>query len=109
VLAVRRERRRRQKQRERLCVFTESDGSDILILFLADSSESWVIDLGASFHTTSRHDIFQNYVKDEIGNMYMRDDEPCCIVGKGDLIVSLSNGSTLKLRNVKHVPKLKKI
>ena len=38
----------------------------------------------------------------------MGDDEPCDIVGKGDVVVSLSNGLTLKLRNVRHVPKLKR-
>ena len=31
---------------------TKSDGSDALILCLAESSESWVIDSGASFHAT---------------------------------------------------------
>ena len=40
--------------------------------------------------------------------VYLRDNEPCDIVGKGDVMVSLSNGSTLKLRNVRHVPKLKR-
>ena len=42
---------------------TEIDGSDALILSSIESSKSWVIDFGASFHATSRHDIFQNYVK----------------------------------------------
>jgi len=32
---------------------TGSDESDALILFLTGSSESWVIDAGASFHATS--------------------------------------------------------
>jgi len=36
------------------------------------------------------------------------DDEPCNIVGKSDVMVSLFNDSTLKLRNVIHVPKLKR-
>ena len=40
--------------------------------------------------------------------MYLGNDEPCDIVGKGDVVVSLSNGSTLKLRNVRQVPKLKR-
>ena len=40
--------------------------------------------------------------------MYLGDDEPCDIVRKGDVVVSLFNGLTLKLRNVKHVPKLKR-
>ena len=38
----------------------------------------------------------------------MGDDEPCDIVGKGNMVVSLSNGSTLKSRNVTHVSKLKR-
>ena len=38
----------------------------------------------------------------------MREDEPYDIVRKSDVVISFFNGSTLKLRNVKHVPKLKR-
>ena len=75
---------------------------------MADPSELWVIDLDASFHATSRHDIFQNYVKGELEKMYLGDDESCDIIKKGDVMVNLSNGSALKLREIRHVPKLKK-
>jgi len=47
-------------------------------------------------------------VKGELEKVYLRDDEPCNIVGKGDLMVSLSNGTMLKFRNIKHVSKLKR-
>jgi len=63
--------------------------------------------MSVSFHAISQH-IFQNYVKSELGKVYLGDDEPCDIVGKGDVMVSISNGSTLELRNVRHVPKLKR-
>ena len=86
---------------------TESDRSDALILSLAESSESWVIDFGVSFYDTSRQDSFQNYVKSGLGKVYIG-DEPRDIVRKDDVVISLSNGSTLKLRNVRHVPKLKR-
>ena len=76
---------------------TVSDRSDALILSLAGSSESCVIDSDASFHTTSRLDIFQNYVKGELEKVYLGDDEACDIVGKGDVMVSLSSGSALKV------------
>ena len=66
-----------------------------------------MIDSGASFHATSRH-IFQNYVKCELRKVYLGDDELCYIVGKGDVMVSFSNGLTLKLRNARHVSKLKR-
>ena len=86
----------------------ESDRFDALILSLAESSESWVIDFDTSFYATFRQDIFQNYVKGGLEKVYLGDDEPCDIVGKGDVMVSFSNGSILKLTNVRHVPKLKR-
>ena len=63
-----------------------SDGSNALILSLAESSELWVIDSGASFHATFQQDIFQIYVKGELEKVYLRDDEPCDIVGKGGVV-----------------------
>jgi len=86
---------------------TESDRSDALILFLTNLSESWVIDSSASFHATSRHDIFQNYMNGELKKLYLGDNEPCDIVRKGVVMFSLSNGSTLKLKNARHVLKMK--
>ena len=86
----------------------ESDGSDTLILSLACFSESWVIDSSASFHVIVQHDIFQNYMKDELEKVYLRDDEPCNIVRKGDVMINLSNSSMLQLRNIRHVSKLKR-
>ena len=47
-------------------------------------------------------------MKGELEKVYLGDDELCDIVGKGDVMVSLSNSSTLKLRNVRYVLKLKR-
>jgi len=38
----------------------------------------------------------------------MGDDEPCNIIGMGNVIVSLSNDSMLKLKDVRHIPKQKR-
>ena len=46
-------------------------------------------------------------MKGRLGKLYLGDDEPSDIVDKVDVVVNLSNGLTLKLRNVRHVPKLK--
>ena len=88
------------KAKRRILRISRSDRSDALILSLVGSS-------GASFHITSQYDIFKSYVKSELGKVYLG-DEPCNIVGKGDVMVSLSNGLTLELRNIKHVPNLKR-
>ena len=58
-----------------LAYVTGSNESDALILFLAGSSESWVIGAGASFYATSRHEIFQNYMKEDLEKVYLEDDE----------------------------------
>jgi len=47
-------------------------------------------------------------MKRDLGKEYLEDNEPYNILGKGDVTVNLSNGSTLKLKNVRHVPKLKR-
>jgi len=46
-------------------------------------------------------------MKRDLGKEYVEDDEPHNVVGKGDVTVNLSNGSTLKLKDVRYVPKLK--
>ena len=45
-------------------------------------------------------------MKCELENVCLGDDEPCNIVGKDNVVAS--NGSTLKLRNVRHISKLKR-
>jgi len=40
--------------------------------------------------------------------VYLGNDESCNIVVKGNMTVSLSNGSILKLKDVKHITKLKR-
>ena len=47
------------------------------------------------------NDIFQNYLIGELEKVYLGDDEPCDIVRKDDEMVNLSNGSMLKLKNIK--------
>ena len=47
-------------------------------------------------------------MKSELRKVYLGDDEPCDIVGKDDVMVSLSHGSTLKLRIIRYVLKLKR-
>jgi len=47
-------------------------------------------------------------VKGELGKVYLGDDEQYNIVRKGNVMVSLSNGSMIKLRNIRYVPKMKR-
>ena len=47
-------------------------------------------------------------MKGDLEKVYLGDDELYNIVGKGDVIASSSNGSTLKLKVVRHASKPKR-
>ncbi|XXG79495.1 hypothetical protein AAC387_Pa09g0546 [Persea americana] len=81
---------------------------DALILAFDYKSESWVIDSGASFHAIAHKEYLKNYVQGDFGKVYLGDDEPCDIIGKGDVQIKLPNGSIWKLNDVRHVPSLKR-
>jgi hypothetical protein len=56
---------------------------DALILSLDNITKYWVVDSGASFHTTPHREYFQDYVPDDFGHVYLGDDEPCQTIGMG--------------------------
>ena len=56
---------------------------DALILSVDDSCDSWVLDSGASFHTTSQCDVLENYVAGNHGKDYLADGEPLKSLGWG--------------------------
>ena len=68
-----------------------NDLQDALILCLDNANDSWVIDSGASFHATPHRKYFQDYVQGDFGQVYLGDDEPCPIVGKGKIKIKLPN------------------
>lgn len=80
---------------------------DALILSMNSDTESWVIDSSASFHATANREVLQNYVAEDFGKVYLGDDEPCSIVGKGDVQIA-THGFKWCLKDVRHVPKLKR-
>jgi hypothetical protein len=87
------------------CVSEEVD--DCLICALESKMESWVLDLGVSFHATSHMDLFENYISGNFSKVYLGDDQACDITGKRDVKIQV-NGSVWKLDNVRHVPDLRK-
>ena len=82
---------------------TADDIADALILSVSSPLEHWVLDSGASFHSGSA-DVMKPYTSGSFGKVYLADDEPLEIVGKGDVRIKVSNGSMLELDDVRHVP-----
>ena len=82
-------------------VTSTKEGDDVLICSLESKEESWVLDFGASFHATSNKNFFERYVHRNLGQVYLGDDQPCDIIGQGNVKVKL-NGSW-ELKDVIHV------
>ena len=69
-------------------VSTKSE-EDALILSLESIDDSWVLDSRASFHATPHRSSFIDYVQGDFGLVYLGDNEPCQIVGKGKIKIKL--------------------
>jgi hypothetical protein len=81
---------------------------DALILYVDNIYESWVVDLGASFHATPHRKHFLDYVQGDFGQVHLCDDAPCKIVGMGKVQIKKKNGNQWLLKEVRHVPDLRK-
>ena len=82
---------------------------DALILSVDNISDSWVVDSGASFHATPHRKHFLDYVQGDFGQVHLGDDAPCKIVGMGKVKIKQKNGNQWLLKEVRHVPDLRKI
>ena len=66
---------------------------DALILSLDNVDDSWVLDSGDSFHATPHRIYFLDYVQGDFGLVYLGDNKPYQIVGKGRIKIKLQNGN----------------
>jgi hypothetical protein len=81
---------------------------DALILSVDNIYESWVVDSGASFHATPHRKHFLDYVQGDFGQVHLDDDAPCKIVGMGKVKIQQRNGNQWLLKELRHVPDLRK-
>jgi hypothetical protein len=81
---------------------------DALILSVDNISKSWVVDSGTSFHATPHRKHFLDYVQGDFGQVHLGDDAPCKIIGMGKVKIKKRNGNHWFLKEVSHVPYLRK-
>jgi hypothetical protein len=70
--------------------------------------DSWVLNSGASFHTTIIRDILKNYATGDFESMYLADGSMLDIVGMNDVRIRVHCNSVWKLQKVRHVSELEK-
>ncbi|KAH9696615.1 hypothetical protein KPL71_023232 [Citrus sinensis] len=91
--------------------FEESDGYDstgVLIATDAQTKGNWVLDSGCSFHMCPNKNLFTNYETCDGGIVVMGNDSSCRVVGRGSIRLKMFDGMIRELRDVRHVPDLKR-
>ncbi|VFQ62075.1 unnamed protein product [Cuscuta campestris] len=88
-------------------VNSAEDIGDALILSVDSPVESWILDSGASFHSSPSKE-FQNFKSGNFGKVYLADNKALVIEGKGDVSIKTPAGNQWTLKDVRYIPGLKK-
>ena len=70
--------------------------------------ESWILDSGASFHSSQRKELFQNFKSGNFGKVYLADNKPFEIEGTEDVCIKTTSGNKWTLEDVRYIPGIKK-
>ena len=86
---------------------SSEEGGDVHLASTSTQSERdfWLIDSGASFHMTPHREWFSEYEKYN-GNVFLGDDSPKKIMGRGRVKLLLKDGRIRTLPGVLHIPGL---
>ncbi|KAK3019909.1 hypothetical protein RJ639_004004 [Escallonia herrerae] len=79
-----------------------------LSAIMDDNSKVWYVDSGASIHCTPHRDCLCDYVHGDNGHVTVGNGYRCSVVGNETVEIKLSNGRTLVLKDVRHIPELQK-
>ena len=73
-------------------VNSAEDIGDALILSVNNPVESWILDSGASFHSSPSKELFQNFKSGNFGK-YLADNKTLEIEGRGDVYIKTTSGN----------------
>lgn len=89
-------------------------GDDIFVAVISQvnmvsSVRNWVVDSGATKHICGNRDAFTSYTSVGEGEeqIYLGDSRTAPVHGKGKVLLKLTSGKTLALRDVLHVPTIR--
>ena len=76
-------------------------------LHVSREDTEWVVDTAASYHVTPHKEYFTTYKAGDFGVVKMGNSSFSDVVGIGDVQIKTSSGSTIILKDVRHVPDLR--
>ncbi|KAK8918612.1 hypothetical protein KSP39_PZI021035 [Platanthera zijinensis] len=87
------------------------DENDADVLHVSPSLEttgSWIMDIGCSYHMCPNIEWFSNFRQCESGRVFMGNDSECEVLGVGNIRIKMFDGVVRILTNVRYVPNLRK-
>ncbi|CAH9105075.1 unnamed protein product [Cuscuta epithymum] len=81
--------------------------NDETCLHVSREDTEWVVDTAASYHVTPHRYYFTTYKAGDFGAMKMGNSSSSEIARIGDVQIKTSSGSTITLKDVRHVPDLR--
>ena len=90
-------------------VNSREDIGDALILSVNSPVESWILDSGASFHSSPSKELFQNFKYGNFEKVYLADNKALEIEGKGNVCIKTNSRNQWTLKDERYIPGLKKI
>ena len=76
-------------------------------LHVSREDTEWVVDTASSYHVTPHKDFFTTYKAGDFGTVKMGNSSFSEIAGIGDVKIQTNVGSTITLKDVRHVPDLR--
>ncbi|GFZ11016.1 hypothetical protein Acr_22g0004140 [Actinidia rufa] len=83
------------------------DLSDVLLAASEDGKSDWVLDSGSAYHLCRDREMFSTYAACE-GHIWMANNTSSRVVGKGSVQFRMTDGRSVTLTEVRHVPNLRK-
>ncbi|KZV28460.1 hypothetical protein F511_03263 [Dorcoceras hygrometricum] len=75
---------------------------------LVDNPREWWVDTGATSHICSEKGMFSSYTAVSDRKLYMGNSTTSDVVGIGNVVLKMTSGKEVNLKNVLHVPDIRK-
>ena len=84
------------------------ESGEVLTMCTAQADDQWLMDLGCTYHMTSRKDLLFDFKVLNGGKVLMGNDQTCSVTGIGLVKIQLWDGTIRVIENVRLVPKLRR-
>ncbi|XP_075504422.1 uncharacterized protein LOC142541854 [Primulina tabacum] len=76
---------------------------------LVDNPREWSVDIGSTSHICAEKEMFSSYTTVSDRKLFMGNSTTSEVVGIGKVVLNMTSGKEISLRNVLHMPDIRKI